>query len=240
MDTWDVRVRWSPDHVGITGNEVADLEAHNPLEPPHKAAEPTVTELRTDERALMRDAQSSWWVDRRPKLSRWYKRLTSSYNTTPREELTFSRSVLAKLLAIRMMHGEFAWYHRKYKHDDAVLLCSCRKDKSPDHLVHYPRMRRWFLQWPARHTWPSTNTEEGIVYLQQLLSDSKDFADFLRLAKRAWLSDNTPTTQHSPLYIGNDIGISLHCTILFYSHMEERKTRNASIERLLTQDPPPL
>ena len=132
----------------------------------------------------MCDAQSSWWADRRPKLSRWYKRLTS-YNTTSREELTLSRPVLAKPLAIRMMHGDFAWYHRKYKHDDAALLCSCGKDKSPDHLVHCPRMRRWFLQWFARPAWPSINIEEGIIYLQQLLSDPEDFADFLRLAKRA-------------------------------------------------------
>ena len=47
MDTWDVRVRWFPGHMGITGNEVAnklaDLEAPNPHEPSRKAAEPTVT-----------------------------------------------------------------------------------------------------------------------------------------------------------------------------------------------------
>ena len=139
----------------------------------------------------MRDAHSSWWADMRLKLSRWYKRLTSSYNTTPREELTLSRPVLAKLLAIRTMHGDFAWYHGIYKHDDAVLLCSCGKDKSSDRLVHYPRMRRWFLQWPARPAWLPTNIEEGIVYLHQLLSDPEDFADFLRLAKRVQLSDNT-------------------------------------------------
>ena len=69
----------------------------------------------------MRDAQSSWWSGRRPNLSRWYKRLTSSYNTTSREELPLIRPVLAKLLAIHMMHCDFAWYHRKYKHDDVVL-----------------------------------------------------------------------------------------------------------------------
>lgn len=49
IDTWDTRVSWSPDPMGITGNEVAgglaDLEAHNPNGPSRKVAEPTVTGL---------------------------------------------------------------------------------------------------------------------------------------------------------------------------------------------------
>ena len=111
--------------------------------------------------------------------------MRTPYNTTPPQELTLSRRVLAKLLAIRTMHGDFAWYHRKFKHDDAELLCSCGKDKSPDHLIHCPRMWRWFRQWPARPAWPPANTKEGIMYLQQLLSNPEDCADFIRLAKRA-------------------------------------------------------
>ena len=77
-----------------------------------------------------------------PKLSIWYKKWELGYNTTPPQELNLSRRILAKFLAIRTMHGDFAWYHRKYKHDDAELLCSCGKDKSPDHLTHCPRMQR--------------------------------------------------------------------------------------------------
>jgi hypothetical protein len=40
-------------------------------------------------------------------------------------------------------------------------------------------------QWPAQPALPPTNTEEGIPYLQELLSNPEDFADFLRLAKKA-------------------------------------------------------
>ena len=46
-------------------------------------------------------------------------------------------------------------------------------------------MRHWFTQWPARPAWPPTNTKEGITYLQELLCNPEDFADFIRLAKRA-------------------------------------------------------
>ena len=147
--------------MGITGNEVADevadLEAHNPHEPSQEAVESTVTRLRTDTRALMCDAQSSWWTDRRPKFSKWYKRLISSYNTTPREERTSSPTVLTELPTIRTMHGNFGWYHCRYKHDNAAHLCSCGKVMSPGHLVHCPQMRHWFLQWPACPVWPPTN-----------------------------------------------------------------------------------
>ena len=72
-----------------------------------------------------------------------------------------------------------------FAYEEAEHLCFCGKDKSPDHLVYYPRMRRRFLQWPARSAWPTTNTEDGIVYFQQLPSNPGDFAGFLRLAKRA-------------------------------------------------------
>lgn len=120
-----------------------------------------------------------------PKLSPWYRRWRLPYKTTPQAVLTLSRRVLGKLLAIRTMHSDFAWYHRKFRHEDAVLLCSCGKDKSPDHLVHCPRMRRLFRQWPIQPPWPPTNTKEGIEYLQQLLSHPEDFSEFLRLAERA-------------------------------------------------------
>ena len=115
MGIWDVHVRWCPGHIGIMGNEVADrladLEAHVPHDPSLLAAEPAVTGLRTDARALMRGAQQTWWAKRRPKLSTWYSGEELPYKTTSQAELTLSRHVLAKFLAMRMMQDDFAWYH---------------------------------------------------------------------------------------------------------------------------------
>ena len=64
MYVWDVRVRCSLGHKAIIGNEeanrLADFEAHDPHEASHLAAEPTVTELRTNARKLNHGAQVSW------------------------------------------------------------------------------------------------------------------------------------------------------------------------------------
>jgi hypothetical protein len=52
-------------------------------------------------------------------------------------------------------------------------------------LSHCPCMRRRFRQWPMQLTGPLADTEEGIVYLQQLTSSLEDFADSIHLAEGA-------------------------------------------------------
>ena len=84
---------------------------------------------------------------------------------------------------MRTMHGDFAWYHQKYRHSDAERLYSRGKDKSLDHLIHCPRIRRCFRQLLMQPAWPSNNTKEIIMYLQQLLSNPEDLADFLGLVE---------------------------------------------------------
>jgi hypothetical protein len=86
---------------------------------------------------------------------------------------------------MRTMHGDVAYHHRRYRHDDTDLLCACGKDKPPDHLAHYPRVRRCFRQWSMRPIWPPDDTKAGIMYLQQLLSKSEDSIGFLRIADGA-------------------------------------------------------
>jgi hypothetical protein len=175
--------------MGIVGNEtadrLADLEAHQPQDISGLTAEPTISGLQSDARHLRCKAEAAWWATQKPKISTWYKKWELPYKTTPQAQLSLTRPILAKLLAMRTTHRDFAWYHQKFKHDDAILSCVCGKDKSPNHLVHYPRMRRRFRQWPMRPVWPPSDTKEGIIYLNQLLSGPEDFADFIRLAERA-------------------------------------------------------
>src|SRR6184192_700709 len=96
-------------------------------------------------------------------------------------ELGLSRRILAKLLSTRTMHGDYAWYHKKFKHEDAILTYACGKKKASSHLVHYPKAQRRFASWPQRPSTPPANACKGQEYLQQLLNYPEDFAAFLEL-----------------------------------------------------------
>jgi len=186
MDTFDVRIRWSPGHMDIQGNEkadhLADLEAHSPHPPTLQAAEPTTSGLRTEARTKRRLAEIEWWRQHKTKLSTWYNQWDLTYTSTAAPaELGLSRRILAKLLSTRTMHGDYAWYHKKFRHEDATLTCACGKEKAPSHLVHCPRAHRRFASWPQRPSWPPTNAREGLEYLRQLLNCPEDFAAFIEL-----------------------------------------------------------
>jgi len=148
IECCDIQIKWAPGHTGIEGNEradqLADQEAKDPQEPIGKAAHPTISGIRTIARGMLRSIEHSWWKARREKLSDWYRQWSLPYKVAPQEELSLNRPTLARLLAIRTMHGDFAWYHKKFRHDNAILQCSCGKDKSPDHIVHCRRTVRHF------------------------------------------------------------------------------------------------
>src|SRR4051794_28771603 len=82
----------------------------------------------------------------------------------------FDEAFTSRIHVSLTRHGDYAWYHKKFRHEDATLTCACGKEKAPSHLVHCPRARRRFASWPQRPSWPPTNAREGLKYLQQLLS----------------------------------------------------------------------
>jgi hypothetical protein len=83
--------------------------------------------------------------------------------------------------SLRSKHGDFAWYHKKFKHDDALLQCSCGRTKTPEHIVHCRKMAASFNKWPLRPTSPPSTPKEGLEYLALLLSQPRDFEALLRL-----------------------------------------------------------
>ena len=186
MEACNVQVRWSPGHTGIIGNEMADTladdEAKNPSRPMGAANEPTASGVRSVAKTLLKSARQNWWAIREVKLSSWYKQWELPYQTTKTPpELGLSRPILARLLAIRSKHGDFAWYHTKFNHDDATLECTCGRPKTPEHIVHCRKTRALFNKWPLRPLWPPSDSREGICYLAELLSNPSDFEALLEV-----------------------------------------------------------
>jgi hypothetical protein len=113
-------------HTGIVGNEeadrLADLEAKSPSSPIGRAGYPTASGIRSVAKRLLNLARQDWWDATKTKLSTWYNQWNLPYITTKTpQELELPRPTLARLLAIRSQHGDFAWYYKKFKHDNALL-----------------------------------------------------------------------------------------------------------------------
>ena len=117
-------------------------------------------------------------------LSQWYRQWQLPYRPQRApEELKLPRPILCRLLAIRTSHGDFGWYHRKFKHEEVNLSCSCGSNKTPEHIVHCRKAASFFYSWPKRPHWPPSSRKEGLDYLKALLSDPLSFAAFLQVTE---------------------------------------------------------
>lgn len=186
--TADIRVKWSPGHTGIEGNEEADALADiaaNPERPipctDPLAQQPTVCGIRSVANKIKKEATRAWWESVAPKLSQRYRQWELPYAVKPPPELSLPRATLHRLLALRTGHGDFSWYHTKFKHEDAKLECSCGSLKSPEHLVFCKRIFRYLYNWPLKPRRPPRSKEESLFYLQQLMKEPQRFLDFTQL-----------------------------------------------------------
>jgi hypothetical protein len=156
-----VNVRWVPGHQGISGNEEADALAKasqhghgrgpSPRGTRRKWPRPQVCPTASKQalqqrqqargsdcgrlRRIIREkaaaAFKSWWESAAPAR---YKELGIQLASGCPPELELTRATLHRLLAARSRHGDFAEYHERFEHEDAVLECSCGKRKAPEHL----------------------------------------------------------------------------------------------------------
>jgi hypothetical protein len=184
----DIRVKWSPGHCGITGNEEADALADiaaNPERPSPcsdpLSQQPTVCGIRSVANGMKRDAAQNWWSRVSESLSHRYRKWELPYAVKLPPELELPRSTLHRLLAIRHGHGDFSWYHVKFKHKDAKLECSCGYAKTPEHLVHCKRIFRYLYNWPFKPKRPPITEGAGRDYIQRLIKEPKQFLEFIRL-----------------------------------------------------------
>jgi hypothetical protein len=188
METHDVSIKWAPGHLGIEGNEAADrlanLEAQDPSPSTGKATIPTLSGIKSVARKALRSTQRTWWSDNKAKLSKWYKNWDLNY--APRRgprELDLPRATLARLLSTRSTYGVFAWYHPTFCHDDANLTCSCRRDKTPEHLVLRRKTMAAFSQWPLRPPIPPSTRVDGLAYTVVLIGDPEALEVFIQLTQ---------------------------------------------------------
>ncbi|RAL63176.1 hypothetical protein DID88_004255 [Monilinia fructigena] len=74
MQVYNIRIKWSPGHTGIEGNEaadrLADTGAHTPDCDPGPASLPTISGIGSIFRDLRSGAQQSWWTKRKAKAVR--------------------------------------------------------------------------------------------------------------------------------------------------------------------------
>lgn len=189
MAAYDIHVKWSPGHTGIEGNEaadmLADIGAHHPQPTAGPQSKPTVSGIRSLAKQKVSDARQRWWNRISSRLSTWYKAIEPAYHVKSLPELDLPRAILHRLLAIRTTHGDFDWYHTKFKHDDAKTHCVCGRRKTPLHLVLCSRTQRRFNQWPkkTRPDLPPATRADALAYLRVLCSTPKDFEKFLRVTE---------------------------------------------------------
>jgi hypothetical protein len=188
METHHISIKWAPGHLGIEGNEAADrlanLEARHPSLPAGKTAMPTLSGIKTVARKALRNTQQIWWSDRKTKFSKWYKswELDNSSHSRLRE-LDLPRATLARLLSIRTMHSDFAWYHRKFSHDDATLICSCGRNKTPERLALCRKTLGVFGRWSLRSPLPPSSRRDGLAYTAALIGDPEAFKALTQLTQ---------------------------------------------------------
>ena len=173
-----VIIKWCPAHVGILGNEAADVLAKQACTLPASSLAPSISRAKRDIKVRCQDSATRYWTQNAPER---YKQLGIRENVGDSLELrSLDRRTLGLLLAARSGHGDFADYHRRFQHLEALLTCSCGREKSPDHFFFCRLERsRARLQGGPRHPNPgipwALSSPEGAIAFSNWVRKTKFF-----------------------------------------------------------------
>lgn len=132
-------VIWVPSHAGLTGNEEADREAKagagQPLE------EHPQQMSGAGARRWVKDSTEQDFTAFHQSLPYRQQQRPDCASLQAPPELLLPRAALARLLAARSGHGDFAAYHDRFNHPDAERRCRCGAFKAPTHFFYCRRAR---------------------------------------------------------------------------------------------------
>lgn len=177
-DKAKAEVRWVPGHSNIIGNEEADAAARAALQfLPHRQVQPANITL-AYQRRLMHQRQQElldeWWSMACPAR---YRNLDLLMRRRKPPELALPRRLLHRLIAARTGHGDFAPYHRRFKHANANMYCACGLETSPTHFI---RCRLYASQVRKLRKGLTMN-----IFISQLLGPRclESFKEFVRITE---------------------------------------------------------
>jgi ribonuclease HI len=124
---------WIPGHASIPGNELADSEARAAALMPLSNIKPGMT-LSSAYRWCHTTLNSDFANYLRSFPARSIP--LPAPTARPPKTLGLPRPTLARILAARSGHGDFAAYHERFAHESATTRCRFGARTAPDHFFH--------------------------------------------------------------------------------------------------------